>query len=40
MPISACSYFQFEEYPAFMIFFYISMYVIELVTISIVVRQL
>ena len=27
LPISACSYFQYEEYPAFMSFFYIVHFV-------------
>ena len=30
MPISACSYFQYQEYPSFMTFFYIAMGSIDL----------
>ena len=36
MPISACSYFQYQEYPAFMTFFYVAMYSLEVLMFCIV----
>ena len=31
MPITACSYFQYQEYPEFMTFFYVGMYLLEII---------
>lgn len=30
-PITACSYFQYQEYPKFMTFFYVSMFLLEII---------
>ena len=35
MPISACSYFQYEEYPGFMTFFFVAMVVLQIVWASV-----
>ena len=40
MPMSACSYFQYEEFPAFMTFYHYTLYILALIELATRVRAI